>query len=260
MNEHIQELISAYLHPGSTPEQEKELFEACRNDPEAAEHLRQHLIMSLKLRRLRDDVTVSSELHASLERRIDAIDLPEETEEVQPVAVPVTNRGLRLAHLFGTGLATAAAAVILVLLLPADPEPGLPSETAVLLKPSDTVYVIERDTVRQIREIERPVYIVRNAPAESDAEQPGVPGETGQVATALDTAHDNASEAAADETASVTEERDEVFAETPSGSRDATEEPLFVDARPSANAGVGQKTRINWTSTTPASPPSSRCN
>ena len=51
MNDRIEELIVSYLHRGSTPEQERELFEACKNNSEVAALLRRHVTMSLKLRR-----------------------------------------------------------------------------------------------------------------------------------------------------------------------------------------------------------------
>ena len=160
MNEHIQELITAYLHRGSTTEQERELFDACKRDPEIAEQLRQHLILSLKLRQLRDDVTVGEDLHAAMARRIDSL-APSVEESVVYQPAP---RRFSLAQVFGTGMATAAAAAVLVLLLLPDPEPL--SLTASNMQPvADTVFVVEKDTVTQVREVTRNVYLAAQTPS-----------------------------------------------------------------------------------------------
>lgn len=162
MNEHIQELISAYLHRGSTPEQERELFDACRRDPEIAEQLRQHLILSLKLRGLRDDVTVSPSLHAAVAQRIAEASAPaaspDAEHEIAAAPAPPPRR-FRLAHLFGTGVATAAAAAALVLLLLPETDPGSARSTQPVANLADTVYIVEKDTVTQLREVTRTVYI-----------------------------------------------------------------------------------------------------
>ncbi len=174
MNERIQELISAYLHRGSTPEQERELFEACSRNPETAELLRQHLVLSLKLRGLRDEVQVPSDLRNDVLLRINALEADGiRNEEAQSAAATGTSsrRRFGFAHLFGTGLATAACAVAIVL-LSGDPDP----ESAGLLQPvaqaQDTVYIVKKDTVTQLREVDRPVYIVRNAPAAPVLQEP----------------------------------------------------------------------------------------
>ncbi len=180
MNERIQELITVYLHRGSTPAQERELFEACKNDPEVAEHLRQHLILSLKLRRLRDDITVEDTLHAAVSRRISrlaekdaavpsAVEAPRATGTahatgianaagIADAAAPPRRYGLR--HVFGSAVATAAAALLLFLFLP-DGGNTPPAQRAEMRPAADTVLVVQRDTVLQVREVERPVYIVR---------------------------------------------------------------------------------------------------
>ncbi len=174
MNERIQELISAYLHRGSTPEQERELFEACSRNPETAELLRQHLVLSLKLRGLRDDVQVPSDLQSTVLRRINSLEAEGLRSETLPSATAVDQDGKRrfgLIHLFGTGLATAACAVAILLLSGSpDQEPAARLQTVAQVQ--DTVYIVEKDTVTQLREVERPVYIVRNVPAEPVLESP----------------------------------------------------------------------------------------
>lgn len=246
MNEHIQELISAYLHRGSTPAQEKELFEACKNDPATAEHLRQHLILSLKLRGLRDDVSVDSAVHAALERRIDAIELPADPEEVRPAALPdsTSHGGFRLAHLFGSGLAAAAVAVVIMMLLPAEPELDLPTATAEAGKPADTVYVIERDTVQQVREIERPVYIVRNVPVEVDATDPVVPADQEKVTENLKTGYESTPPVSlTGDTDPLAAETEPTFTDTAPVSTSQPDTPLFVDTHPATVSSLEQKTK-----------------
>ncbi|PLX30293.1 MAG: hypothetical protein C0600_08165 [Ignavibacteria bacterium] len=241
MNEQMQELITAYLHRGITPEQEKELFEACKNDPSVAEHLRQHLVLSLKLRRLRDDVTVSSALHASLERRLETIDLPEEQEDLQPVIMPERSGGFRLAHLFGTGVAAAAAAVVVMLL--SRPEPGIdqPTATADAGTPADTVYVIERDTIRQVQEIERPVYIVKRVPVQDDATDPASPPAQEQLALHQEVEPTPGSPDP--ETAPETADIETAVPDAHGIPQETQDTPMFVDARPVATPAAEQKTQ-----------------
>lgn len=184
MNERIQELIAAYLHRGSTPEQEQELFEACSHDPSTAELLRQHLILSLKLHTMRDTVEVPTELHNSLLRRINAM-------EAEPAPVPqgasrersdpnrdiatATPRRFGWAHLFGTGLAGVAAVLLLTFWLD-DSGPDLATRSATI--PRDTVTVVRVDTLTRVQQIERPVYIVRELPPTQPAER--IPAGVGQ--------------------------------------------------------------------------------
>src|SRR5512143_2705107 len=108
MNERIEELILAYLHRGSTPDQERELFEACKADPEAAKLLRRHVILSLKLRQLREDTEVPAESRNQLLVRINeeqARLAAEHPAKVVTGNIPVRRFGW--AHLFGGALATA---------------------------------------------------------------------------------------------------------------------------------------------------------
>lgn len=171
MNERIHELISAYLHRGSTPEQERELFDACSRNPETAELLRQHLVLSLKLHQLRDETTVPPALHNDVLRRINAMEAEGVREEERrsaalPVRTAETNRRFGWAHLLGTGF--AGAAVVALLLLATDTKQqdlasqGLPGTP-------DTVVMVRTDTLT--REIERPVYIVREIASKTAQEQ-----------------------------------------------------------------------------------------
>lgn len=190
MNDRILELISAYLHRGSTPEQERELFEACSRNPETAELLRQHLILSLKLHTLRDDVQVPAELHSNLLGRINALEAEGVAREAaQPRIVPEqSRRRFGWAHLLGTGIAGAACALAL-LMWTGGPE----SDTA--LKPvaeaQDTVFITRTDTLMQLRKVDRPVYIVRTAPSpvrdmSREAESPDVTLPSGIEAASKD--------------------------------------------------------------------------
>ncbi len=159
MNERIEELIVAYLHQGSTPELEHELFEACSETPEVAQLLRRHLILSLKLRRLRDDTVVPTELHHSVLRRINEI---EATELADPVASPIPFP-LRVAegahrlvfgwrHLIGTAVAGAALATAFFLIMPVKPDPA---GTAQIMTVTDTLVQSRVDTLVQLRTVYR---------------------------------------------------------------------------------------------------------
>ncbi|MBE0644687.1 MAG: hypothetical protein IH600_11455 [Bacteroidetes bacterium] len=174
MNERIQELISAYLHRGSTPEQERELFEACSRNPETAELLRQHLVLSLKLRGLREEVQVPADLQNNVLRRINTLEaegLRSEEMHAASEAATEPRRRFGFAHLLGTGLATAACAIT-IMLWSAGPDTGPDASLQQVAQVQDTVYIVEKDTVMQLREVERPVYIVRNAPVAPAPESP----------------------------------------------------------------------------------------
>lgn len=184
MNERIQELISAYLHRGSTPEQERQLFEACSRNPETAELLRQHLILSLKLHTLRDAVEVPSEVHNGLLRRINAMEAenaaaatraqsavqrtPSPSTAVHTSAPGPTPRRFGWTHLFGTGLAGAAAVLLLSFWMDS---PAPDSARSPISLSHDTVMVLRTDTLTRVREIERPVYIVRGPATTADETQ-----------------------------------------------------------------------------------------
>ncbi len=171
MNERIEELISAYLHRGSTPEQERELFEACSRHPETAELLRQHLVLSLKIRTLREDVQVPTEVRNEVLRRVNTL----ETEGLRREELPqpheasaAPRRRFGWAHLLGTGFAAASCTVAILLWTGNSEESSTALQSVAQLQ--DTVYIVKKDTVTQLREIDRPVYIVRSdTRAPSDA-------------------------------------------------------------------------------------------
>lgn len=156
MNERIEELIVAYLHRGSTPEQERELFEACRDNADVAQLLRRHLTLSLKLRRLRDETEVPPALHASLVGRINEI---EHARTVAPVIAKVSGGVQRLVfgwrHLVGTAVAGAALATMAFLLIPGRTvEPGA---TAQVVTVTDTLREMRIDTLVTTRTIYRSI-------------------------------------------------------------------------------------------------------
>ncbi|MFZ1731789.1 MAG: hypothetical protein WBQ23_15935 [Bacteroidota bacterium] len=164
MNERIQELISAYLHRDTTPEQERELFEACNRNPETSELLRQQLVLSLSIRNLREEVQVPTELRNDVLRRINTLEAEglHDSEPLPYETIQEPRRRFGWVHLLGTGLATAACAVAVVLLSGNPDEQGLASIQPVALQ--DTVYIVKNDTITQLRQVDRPVYIVRTAP------------------------------------------------------------------------------------------------
>jgi hypothetical protein len=113
MNEHIEELIVAYLHRGLTQEQESELFRACSNDPDVANQLRNHVVLSLKLRQLRDEVQVPREVRNSLLERINTIAIEHEPEkEEHRVRFGFSTGVFRWRHMLGTALSGAALAIL----------------------------------------------------------------------------------------------------------------------------------------------------
>ncbi|MDH7515348.1 MAG: hypothetical protein QHI48_05715 [Bacteroidota bacterium] len=144
MIDHIEELIVAYLHRGLSQEQERELFDACRNNPDVATLLRQHVVLSLKLRAVRDRTEVPLETRNELIERINALPVPQETAPVGP------RRRYTPMHLFGGMFATAAVTACVVFLLL--PIRGTPPASPVAMV-HDTVAVTLRDTVTVVRTV-----------------------------------------------------------------------------------------------------------
>jgi hypothetical protein len=177
MNDRIEELILAYLHRGSTPEQERELFEACKTDAATAAMLRQHLILSLKLRQLRDEAQVPLDVQNSLLRRINETVIEEDEPARVPVAVPA-RRGFGWAHLFGASMATAAAAIALfVALLPGTSDTPVQDTAAVTMR--DTVLLTRTDTVIQVRTLRAPSNIARTETPAPVLQNQSTPDESG---------------------------------------------------------------------------------
>lgn len=198
MNERIEELIVCYLHRGSTPEQERELFEACRNDPDVATQLRQHIALSLKLRMLRDKTEVPQETHNALMRRINELRVNPESDPRQRRAwIPFLGGGTSTAWrpIFGTALVTAAVTIaVFALLRPAAIEIPSGGGDASFARP-DTVLLTRVDTVFRTKTVSRPVYIVRY---QERPDQPGINPVKNQVdlpSTAEAVRQDDAGEA-----------------------------------------------------------------
>jgi hypothetical protein len=251
MNEHIQELITAYLHRGSSPEQEQELFDACRRDPEIAEQLRQHLILSLKLRSLRDDVTVEPALHDAVKRRIAAADdaahagVVPDMESRHAAAPAPPPRRFRLVHLFGTGVATAAAAAALVLLLLPDSAPLSRREAMPVANLADTVYIVKKDTVTQLREVTRTVYV-------AEAEKRSAPADAAIVDADAQIAehrlppeqHENAPSRQSTEAATPPSDNERAEASAPPADKAAdAEDTFFAEARPIEERSMRDRTQ-----------------
>jgi hypothetical protein len=165
MNDRIEELIVAYLHRGSSPEQERELFDACRTNPDVASLLRQHITLSLKLRMLREKTEVPQEVHNALLRRINEMKVESPSvEKARWSWIPDGFRRVRFgwSHLTGTALATGLAVLALFFFTRTDtvPTSGLNGTTASTAG-ADTVLLTRVDTVYQTRTLSKPVYIVR---------------------------------------------------------------------------------------------------
>ncbi len=156
MNEQIHELISSYLSGGNTPEQDRELFEACSKRPETAELLRSHLMLSLKLRSLREQTEVPADVRNSLLLRVNELQAERERHSVHESPPRERVNRFGWAHILGSTIATAAAAAALFMLLPESTPP-----TSTALQAVDTVRIVQRDTIVQTRDITRPVYITR---------------------------------------------------------------------------------------------------
>jgi hypothetical protein len=176
MNDRIQELITAYLHRGATPAQERELFEACSRQPETAELLRSHLVLSLKLRNLRDETHAPLDARNNVLRRINTL----ETEGIQRETTRSGQRGnkrrdatFNWLQLTTTAAATAALVAALFLWYPDNDNAA--RTTLPIAHLPDTVYIVEKDTVTQILEIERPVTIVRTITASSEIDDAAAP-------------------------------------------------------------------------------------
>lgn len=146
MNDRIEDLIVSYLHRGCTPDEEKELFEACKNHPEASSLLRQHIVLSLKLRQLREKSEVPLEVRNALITRIN--EMPPQPEEVP---TRQEERSTRFGWLHLTGASLVGATAVAVLFLLSKPEPQ-PIEPLMADRPqTDTVLLSRVDTVIQFR-------------------------------------------------------------------------------------------------------------
>ncbi|MCZ7556597.1 MAG: hypothetical protein M5R41_09365 [Bacteroidia bacterium] len=157
MNERIHELIIGYLHGGNTPEQDKELFDACSMHPETAEHLRMQIMLSLKLRGLREQTQVPADLRNDLLLRVNELQAGREAAMPPAPVASLAPRRFGWAHMFGSALAAGAAVWMLFFFVT---ESDIPVSNAGII---DTLRVVERDTVVQTRDIVRPVYITRTA-------------------------------------------------------------------------------------------------
>jgi len=167
MHDRIQELISDFLYHGTTPEQETELFDLCSKYPASAELLRRHLLLSLKLRKLREGTEIKPELRNETLRRINLLQAQREQSDTSSTTiVPSSPRRLGFAHLFGAVAATAVIAVFITLAFRGYHAPT-PS-TAAVAPIIDTFVVVLKDTVTQLQ----PVYIVRTERTREVPESP----------------------------------------------------------------------------------------
>ena len=165
MNERIQELITAYLHKGSTPQQEKELFEACGKQPEIAEYLRKHLYLSLKLKQLQENTEVPRDLHNAVLRRVNELEAvstaPAASSSAMRLSPTESVRRFGWRHVLGSALAAAATMFVLMFLLPAGEGPPPDLALTPVQYRIDTLIVTRTDTITQLREVTKPVYIVK---------------------------------------------------------------------------------------------------
>jgi hypothetical protein len=166
MNERLQELVDLFLHRGCSPEQEKELFDTCLQDPQAAETVRQQLLLSLKIRQLRDEEEVPAGLRNELFRKINLIAAEETHVEKQRKPAFAWLSGFRLGWSHAM-VATATAALALFFFWNSDnTSMDSGTETTMFTAVTDTFMIHSVDTVREIREVEVPVYVNRPSIAE----------------------------------------------------------------------------------------------
>ncbi len=167
MNERLNELTELFLYRGCTPEQEKELFEACLHNPQMAEALRQQLLLSLKIRQLRDRAEVPADVRNELFRKINLI-AAENTarDERKPALLWLRNIRLGWSHA-AIAAASAAAALVLYLNIGRTPVPeDFPATAYTTFR--DTVRIVDTKTVVTVKERKVPVYIERSPLAENE--------------------------------------------------------------------------------------------
>jgi hypothetical protein len=113
-------------------------------------------------------VQVPAELHNNVLGRINALEAEGvRLEAAQPRTIQAEGRRrFGWAHLLGTGIAGAACALVLLLWI-SGPDSDITSQP--MAGAQDTVFISKTDTLTQLREVERPVYIVRTLPSPADA-------------------------------------------------------------------------------------------
>ena len=164
MNDRIEELISAYLMNGLTPDEEKELFSACAQNPTVAEALRRQMLLSLKLRALRDRTEVPRELHNALLEKINLAEA--EVSHAAPSRLrPSFLPRFTWKHLTGASLASALGAALLFTLFSGTP--NLPTDPRIIVR-SDTVLVERTDTLVRIQRVNVPVNLAETRSQAAD--------------------------------------------------------------------------------------------
>ncbi len=154
MNDRIEELIVAYLHRGLTPEQERELFDSCRDNPEMASLLKQHVTMSLKLRAVRERAEVPAETRNELLRRINS--LPAQPGVAEKEDAPARLRiGFGWRHIVSGGVAAAAVTAVLFMFFVPRNDNEDATRFASLAPERDTVQIVRADTVTLTRTVLR---------------------------------------------------------------------------------------------------------
>ena len=175
MNERLNELVDLFLHRGLSPDQEKEWFDACLSDRDAAATVRQQLILSLKIRQLRDQVEVPNDVRNDLFRKINAIEVDEtEEKERKPLFGWLGGLHLGWSH---AAVAGATAVALLFILDGSEPAADLQQQMTEVHTVPDTVQLISTDTVREVRTVRVPVYREQNTVAEN------LPADAQDVAT-----------------------------------------------------------------------------
>jgi hypothetical protein len=154
MNDRIEELIVAYLHRGLTAEQERELFDSCRDNPDMASLLKQHVTMSLKLRAVRERAEVPAETRNELLSRINS--LPAQTGGNEKEEAPARLRiGFGWRHIVSGGVAAAALTTVLFMFFVPWNENDDALRLASVAPERDTVQIVRSDTVTLTRTVLR---------------------------------------------------------------------------------------------------------
>ncbi|MDT8324905.1 MAG: hypothetical protein RRA94_12395, partial [Bacteroidota bacterium] len=167
------------------------------------------------------------------------------------VAAPPPSRRFRFVHLFGTGVATAAAAAALVLLLLPGAGTVTQRDAAPVANLSDTVYIVEKDTVTRLREVTRTVYVAAaeqpHASADASLSDSDAPA-SGSVLPRQRAGHsairpDGDTPTSPTDTLRPTQTHPSPGVLPPSGNPGDENDSFFADARPLEQLGPRQQSR-----------------
>ena len=157
MNDKIKELLEAFLYGDATPDQERELLELTQHHPEVAEELRQQMVLSLKIRQLRERENVPLEVRNSLLRTINtmAAENTKKEERAQKRSAWLPKLRLGWSH---AAVALGAVAIMYFFFL-GSPETKIQpaAQEGIASNTFDTVTIVQTDTVREVQQVRVPV-------------------------------------------------------------------------------------------------------